>query len=89
MDERETALKTLVGLISGGDKSQMNPDHIKGSAVLGNRDTSVYSGVEILHLKKWMDEYEACTADVKVNAFVTCWGWCDAQEKKMTMAGLT
>jgi len=90
-DEREAALHRLVELVDGEDakQQQMNSADIKGSAVLGDRDTSVYPAINIQHLQAWMDAYKTVSKEEKVAAFERCWGWCDDHEKRLTMAGLT
>jgi len=87
--ERETALHRLIDLIDGGnEEKKLNSAHIKGAAVLGDRDTSVYAAA-ISHLESWMDDFKKGSQDQKVAAFERCWGWCDEHEKRLTMAGLT
>lgn len=88
-DEREAALHRLVDMIDGGDEKKLNSAHIKGSAVLGERDTSVYGNVTIVHLKSWMESFKELSKEEKVAVFEECWVWCDDHEKRLTMAGLT
>jgi len=93
VEERGSALQTLVGLVDGGSTSPagMSSSHIKGSAVLGDRDTSVYGPVKtgMIHLDAWMEGYSQLGQEDKVAAFATCWAWCNDTEKRLTMAGLT
>jgi len=89
-EERETGLRRLIDLVGAEDpsKQNFNPDHIKGSDVLGDRDISQYPGVSITHLDAWMGDFKKQSSETKVDVFERCWTWCDDQEKKITMAGL-
>jgi len=89
-EERAMTMGHLKGILDGDEEGDCKSDDLKGSGVLGDRDLTAFpQGVSLPHSKKWLANFAGSPAAEKVGCFGKVWSWCNEEEQRLTMAGLT
>eukprot|EP00656_Telonema_subtile_P002066 TRINITY_DN10900_c0_g1_i3.p1 TRINITY_DN10900_c0_g1~~TRINITY_DN10900_c0_g1_i3.p1 ORF type:complete len:263 (-),score=58.06 TRINITY_DN10900_c0_g1_i3:155-943(-) len=89
-EQRGQVLTTLKGILDGDDSPAMNSDDLKGSGILGERTLDQFPpDVHLPHVEAWLGVFKGCVLEEQVGYFAKLWDWCNEEERKLVMGGLS
>eukprot|EP00658_Telonema_sp_P-2_P068531 TRINITY_DN5746_c0_g1_i4.p1 TRINITY_DN5746_c0_g1~~TRINITY_DN5746_c0_g1_i4.p1 ORF type:complete len:262 (+),score=72.13 TRINITY_DN5746_c0_g1_i4:173-958(+) len=90
-DQRAAAMLHLKSILDDGSPTQeLSSADLKGSGILGERDLQLFPpDVSLPHVDAWLEVFGGLDSDGKVGYFDKMWNWCNDDEKKLVMAGLS
>lgn len=89
-EERAQLMNVLKKILDDSEAADLNSEDLKGAGLLEPRDISSFpSDVHLPHIDPWLVTFAGSCSEEKMNFFTKWWGWCDDEEKRLVMPGLS